>query len=454
MARRLIPVLILGLGALALADAARATESRNQAMQSRGWMIEDDTNIWMLPAEVLEYSNVLWAELPTEVGLHDYAGGHLAVGRTMLRVMAGDIPGLGPEAVLLGRVNTSTYRFTNVPEEDVEHTDATTGLPPDGRVHALWGLPFGDDRQAAIGLDYFRTTWADELHPSAAEGSPVPGRSHLDRASLLNLNAGLAAPLGPFERLSLGLRLGLPDFEGEREITNLGSTPFIRRESYRRDGGVGFGVAVRGILRNLLSRDSESFLFAQFESGALDGVSRHNTAEAQEPAVDSRKEMTQRSMTLGWSNNHHFSGRLLAVWAAAFEWSASRIDVEDVRFAETDEATLTESRKTTVALPLTVAAEGWLRSWWAARFSSSSTLWNQVTVEASREDLRNPARSVPENRDVRDSSAQAFSVGTTLRFGGFWIDGVVNRSLLYDGPYFLGGSSTGLMSVISVGYRF
>jgi hypothetical protein len=341
-----------------------------------------------------------------------------------------------------------------VPEENVENTHLTRGALPDGRIHALWGVPLGGKAQGAIGLDYYRSTWTDVLRPGPEEGSPTAGQSGLDRAGLLNLNAGLAVPLGPFERLSVGLRLGLPAFKGEREVTTLGPTPYIRKESYERDGGVGIGFTARGTLRDFLAKNTESFLYLQVENGGLDGVSKHNTADDQNPAVDSSKEMKQQAVTVGWSNNHYFSGGLLAVWSAALEWTSSRTDVDDAAFAATDEASVTESRLTTLSWPVTIAAEGWIRSWWAARFSSSSTLWNQVTFEASLQDRRTPARSIPENRDIRDTSLQMFSIGTTLKFGGLSIDGVVNRSLLYDGPYFLGGSNTGLMSEVSLGYKF
>ncbi len=440
-------IILAGLMVM-VCGGVQASVSRDSALQADGWRVMDSSNIAPLPGELANYNRAVYGELNSWSGADDFMGVHLPLGPGVLAIYGGDIPAWGPGAVLLGKAAVSTTMpiAGMVPAINVGHGDLFTAGAPDGRIVMMYGLGAPGALSYTLGLDYGQTVISEneQTNPSGTVFTTT------DKSSLIGISGGINIPLGIINPLSLGLRYSMPSFESSQVAKNLGI-----RNAYKSTAGSGFEINMRGRLADIAGEGSETFFFVGLGFGSLEGESSttaYTDPEQEDTLKDSTKKLGVTDMVFGISNCLKVGNASMILTSVGFETNSNTHDVKIMDW-ETSTGYTTSTSTSTMSFPVVLGLETQLFPWLAARFSSSSRIINRTTMEASLKDTEPEDKSA--DKIVTDTSSQSFAIGGTVTVTDrFFIEGVMNESWLFTGPYFIGGAAGGLFTNVSLVYRF
>jgi len=447
----------------ALCAPAFATESRNSALQAESWRILDDTNVKLFPADVVNFNKAVYGELTGPASTtDDYAGVHVPFGPGVLAIYGGDIPMTSGASALFGNLGTATPNFPEVPSAIVRNTAVATAGIPDGRFNAVWGMTLQSGLSLALGAEWFSQVKEDDkdINMSGTE------YSHSDSSSMLGIRGGISLPAGPFQPLTFGLRFGLPTFSSVTGTTWAGGEKAMY--TYESTGGTAIDFNVRGRVKELVAPGSESFFYLAYSTGTINGEgTTTKLQDSNKKDIKDTEKITKDEITVGMSTNHKVGDASLAIWALAFKYGTAGHEVENSIGESFDgylRTTKTSVLSNTIAVPVTLGFEMKIFNWLAGRVSSTSSIINRTTTTATvKADTTSPVVIIPDmkNKAVRvtDTSSQNVALGITLYAGEkLEIDGVISQTLLFNGPYFIGGpvagTGPGLFTQVSTTFRF
>lgn len=109
----------------------------------------------------------------------------------------------------------------------------------------------------------------------------------------------------------------------------------------------------------------------------------------------------------------------------------------------------TENETTTLFFPeYNLAVESKINSWLTGRFGANQS-YSHITNKMNYND-----DNIDDTEDTYYDKNYYMNLGLTFSFGNFCLDSVLEQELLFDGPNFIGGKANGLASEISVKYKF
>ncbi len=445
--------ILAGITAIMLCAPAFATESRNSAMGADYWRIGDDTNVTLFPSEVVNYSKVLYGELGGTSGSgDDYAGIHVPLGPGVFGFYAGALAAPDDANILFSGLPLNTTQFSGaefqyIPVQNVDNAALYTAGTPVGRVKALYGMTVGTSINLGVGIN-----WLNTVDHNYADTNPW-GTVYEDGSvcSQIGFEVGASVPFGIVDPLAFGVSIGLPSFDSWSR-TKMGS--YTDEMAYKSTGGSTIDVNVRARLKELIGKGTATYVFGRFAMGSLNGKS--SVTELKDsggnPLVD-KKDMKVGGWTFGVANNHRMGDNSLVVWSVAVNGDSSGMDVTTMDPATDKSATTFSVSSSTLSIPITLALETRLFSWLVARLSSASNVINSTTNECTIKGVNEDKR---DGKLVTDTSSQSFALGVTFNVTDkFDIDGTLAESLLFNGPYLVGGvANTGLLGQVSMIYRF
>ena len=109
----------------------------------------------------------------------------------------------------------------------------------------------------------------------------------------------------------------------------------------------------------------------------------------------------------------------------------------------------TENELTTLFFPeYNLAVESKINSWLTGRFGANQS-YSHITDKMNYNN-----DNIDDTEDTYYDKNYYMNLGLTFSFGNFCVDSVLEQELLFDGPNFIGGKANGLASEISVKYKF
>jgi hypothetical protein len=430
--------MLLVVALLLVGSSAFATEARDNALQSDGWMVMDDTNIAGLPTNVIGYKGAMYTELDWP-----NAGVILGVGPGVLGLWAGNLPlrgnavqvmsGMGTAAAAIGAKAVTPINPMAIAGVGPIAGGLTSTTPANGRLAAIYGLSLSGGMNVAGGLEYASD------NNGGASGNDAAGDSwgtFSDGASLINIVGGVSLGLAMFDPLEVGVRVSLPGFN-----TKYYNEPADVTQQYA-GGAMGIDLAVRGSVKDMIGENTTSLLYLSFGTVS---ASAKTTDDSLADETLEEQTISGMGVTLGLANNVRVGDGTLVVWGAGVDMMNMSDKVEDVA-ADLD-STASGGSLTVSAI---IAMETKILSWLTGRVSSTSAVINSQTQknEWSTDD------AVDETS--LDQPSQAVALGLSVAASDrVTIDMVLNQGWMYTGPFLIGGATAGPMfTSVSVVGRF
>jgi hypothetical protein len=428
--------MLLVVALLLVGSSAFATQSRDAALQSQGWMVMDDANIANLPTNVLGYKGTLIGELGTNPGTNDYATVIIALGPGVLGLSGGNIPLLGSASDLLGDVGNAAPLPIGAGSVAAAGPGANTGMlstaVPHGRLAAVYGLSLSGGMNVAGGVEYYATN-SGGMSGDDAAGDPWGSVS--DGASAINVVGGVSLAVAMLDPLEIGVRLGLPTAMGKQY-----NDPADVTQTFE-SSGLGIDVAARGAMKDLMGENTTSYALLALGMG---NVTAKSTNDALDPSTLDTQKLSEMMIMAGLATNVRVGEATTIIWGVSVMSLSNGNNFTDEVADQT-----TNYSSSMLVLPLTIAAETKILSWLTGRISSQSGV-----ISGSSEKADSDIDDAVDKTDV-DTGYENLSLGLTINVGEkTQIDGVLTQAFMFDGPYLIGGIGNGLMSQVSVVTRF
>lgn len=452
----------------------------------QNWMVEqDDSLVWLNPAEINTYAGFLWGEL-------GYANGSAVAPRvnnnlTMSNQWGGVSTGLGPvtAALFLGQQRTSLLslagdRFApagqiltipNTPRGNASFG----GLDPVGKFDLLAGvqlgtlglgmsLSFADDSQSA--------EVSSLTQPTIANGDYKYSYQRSVSDVLMNFGAKLT-DLGPLSSVDAVLTLGIHGLDNKYIDEVYQTNAFIRQHelALKLKGALGIQFQARGVM---MVGDRSSFII-YFGYGS-DDVSNEFTRTSDtnlngtlDPATDQyyriNQTLTASALQLGVAANTNIAQNMLLIVGASIisagqKVSESQTELFSARNGIVEEYTEESSAFT---MPVNVGFEYAATKAVVLRTGVSKNLFQSGTSKVTDPDYgawngtTYPLIGTVETKTTSDNAASGITVslgtGITLT-GNLKIDAVVRQQVLFSGTFLLSGVPETLFSQVSAIYRF
>ena len=443
-----------------LCAPAFATDSRNSALQAESWRILDDTNMNLFPADVVNFNKAVYGEMTNPASTaDDYAGVHVPFFSGVLAVYGGDIPMTSGASALFSGIGTATTNYPEVPSARVRNYDVATAGIPDGRFNAVWGMTLQSGISLALGAEWF----SQVRHEDKDVNTSGTVYSETDSSSMLGIRGGTSMTAGPFDPLTFGLRFGLPTFAS---MTGTTWGDGVKEDfKYESTGGTAIDFNLRGRVKELVAPGSDSYIYLAYSTGTINAEGTTTKLEdSTGKAIKDTEKIARDGLMVGFSTNHKVGDSSLAMWSLAFKLDNSSHVVENGSdfladgYLWTDKTSVTSK---TMSVPVTLGFEMKIFNWLAGRLSSTSSIINRTTTTATlKSTTTSPGVTITTQKNeavrVTDTSSQSVALGLTIYAGEkLEIDGVLGQKLLFNGPYFIGGSiGDGLFSKVSTTFRF
>jgi hypothetical protein len=427
--------MLLVVALLLVGSSAFATQSRDAALQSEGWMVLDDANIGMLPSTVLGYKGTLIGEVDNQS-----AGVIIALGPGVLGLYGGDFPLMGAASGLLSSVGVAAPDITNgilAPDTGVNPL-AATGIgvlanQPLGRVAAVYGMSLSGGMNVAGGVEYY------SINNGGSSGDDQGGNawgSASNGASVINIVGGVGLALAMLDPLEIGVRLGLPSsmvkvYRDPADVTTTSES-----------SGLGIDVNARGAIKDLLGENTTSYVLVSLGMGNLTAKATDDSAD---PSTSRTQKLGNMDIKVGLATNVRVGEATTIVWGVGVKSLSDSNNMTD----EVAEQTTNYTRNR-LQVPLTIAAETKIFNWLTGRISNTSGLIYATAAKADS-DIDDAV-----DKTDADGGYENLALGLTINVGEkTQIDGVLSQSLLYNGPFMIGGvANTGMFTGVSVVTRF
>jgi len=481
----------VAVATVVLSGALHATFARLGGMGiTQNWMVEqDDSLIWLNPAEINTYSGFLWGEL-------GQAGGSAVAPRvnnnlTLSSQWGGVSAGLGPvtAALFLGQQRTSLLSLAGdrfapggqiVAIPAIPAGTAFDVLDPVGKFDVLAGMPMGNlglGMSVSFADDGTSTESSNLTQPSLANGDLKYSYQRYSSDLLFNFGAKLVE-LGPLSSVDAVLTLGMHGVNNKYSDEMYFNNAFVSRNSYslKLTGSMGVQFQARGVM---MVGDASSFILyvgygsddASNEFSRKTDTDLDGTPEPEIPAPNTEyyyrinQTLTASSLRFGFAANTNVAKNMLLIMGGNIETGAlkvseSQTDLFSARNGIVEEFTREVSW---FNIPVNVGFEYAATKAVVLRTGVSKNLFQTQTTKETDPDYAAwngtsyPLVGTVETTTTADNAVSGVTVslgaGVTLT-GNLKIDAVVRQQVLFSGTFVVSGVPETLFSQLSAIYRF
>lgn len=413
-------------GLVAVAATANASVARWDGFGGIGAaFIADVQDIWTLPGAVVGYKNALYTELGGGSYSSDVWGGaHFELGPGVLAVWGNRPYSEGGTWQWFGGWHGGVPNYGGV------------GDQPNESVDIIYGFNLSDATALAVGVQ--RLSFGRQ-YKEKQTGTDYQEDSS---ANVLGLTLGWEQKdLGPIGLLEVGLQYSMVSGLDEYNDKLAGED-----DKYSISGS-DIDLRIGGDL------PGEEGRFGRFELGfTMDGATGKNEDAPSAPNFAEQK-WSGMGYNIGYGAGKSSDAGLGLVGIVL----AGRTDTQEG--TNEDGAGLNAKRTNGVyTLAAGFAGEGKVSSWLTVRGGLSVNVLHNVSRENSHDSgayVDNQSTTDYGNWfDAYGGQNGTASFGTSLTFGNLTIDGVLDQSLLWTGPYFVTGSSSGLNTEVSATWSY
>ncbi len=438
---------ILAVFAFVLSGMTFATDSAGLGVPV--WMtLDDDSVVFSYVGQLNSFKNLALLEL-TGPGF-GFGGATFDLSGNALGIYAGkDIVNSG----LYSDLNSFIFSLPGVLKSTASIGATSYNLnntvdTPDNQLLALYGLGL-EGMDIGIGLGY------------SASGLNIASKTTYEAkdeisGSQSQINALLGVSLKGDMPIDVALSLGLPSSTNKVVDQRWDGTENASKEDNEdkvEASGMDLGISARGVIggdliANLGFAMSSGKITANFKKdGNDDGDWEDQTTDTK---IEISGEKSLMGIDLGVAkllkvNNINIISGLTFNYSSSTEKGRILKDKLD----SANDTKGTEDSSTSINLGINVAAEAKLNDTWSARVGAQKGIFGTSSTTSKNLDTLTETTSSSDT-----TSNPVISMGASCVIGNLTIDGVINHALLFDGPYFIGGKTTGMASQISVKYSW
>lgn len=463
MRKLILSLMVVSLMVLPLAAESTRTNSMNLHADD----IVDIANTASFPQEILNYQNKVW--------YNALDGGSSLSKAALITELSSYTVGvvISEEASILNLSGTTDLSF--VTSADL--------LQPDKKVDLLFGGELG---AGALGIDLFYATNSDKSETDADNVQADPDTSNelvsRDNSSSymgMILGYGMEA-VGPLASLDVSMMIGIPGLESKYsdpplETAGVAATTSGQEELVKKDGGMDLGLNLLGVYE--LSSDSNLRIQVKYGKESLDLVGTEKVANGDLDYNDANEQVrTTRNysgstMGLRAALNKTVNDDELVVLAIGMERSASTTELstenttndrnsDGVYDFEKDNAPVDKTEGSTLSIPVVIAVEGTMKENISLRIGAKKSIMTLTsgTVTDDTYAYYDGAYKVA-STSVTETSAKTndsltLTLGAGVDFNNFTINADIAQDLLFNGPYFINGTSNTFAGALDVIYSF
>ena len=445
-------IAIAAVLAFLAAGSVFATETRVQGLGVQSWMIPDDSVVTLLPSQVNDYSNLSVLETgsgSTSIMINTF------IGKSVLSLISSSP--LNPQ--MYNDYTSHPLYSGSFPINSVTLPDAVTNIESAynsgwagvwnsqanlvniiNQTGAIYGFGAGD-MKTALGLLVGNNASSNKYLTG------IPPYQYAHSMTQVNLLGGVT--LAGKMPIDIGLNIGMP-FGGSSWQQNNNTNTIIQ---YKDASVIDFASSADLFAR--VGMDSWTFGAGAGYSNANTKVRKqsdaaltgHFTADNQ-AAVNFGSLSAKLGAADSLKMNDAFT--VIAGAEAMFESSGSKVINKNNL---TSVKTTYENGYVDLDIPLYAAAEIKLNDIVTARAGLNQSIWN---VHTYSEKITNNAGQVTTNgNESQTLNPQTnINIGITANIGGFKLDLLMDKDLIYSGPYFINGSGSDLSTKFAVSYEW
>jgi hypothetical protein len=388
-----------------------ATESRVMSMGGVQGFIDDNTDVFLYPGTIINYSGQVVSELRMKGVDNSYTVGlHLPKGSSVFGVYLNspignyfDIPNT------IGEGEFGSDLFGNVVLTNAMELIYGTQLN---------GYDFGTRFTYAADKD------TDEWIAQDNNGDDFKMEQN-EGTYLLGLGIGLSN-----ETIDFGMSFDLPGVSWEQKGDG------DKTEELWSGFGLGFD------LRNTMNHGETNIVtLIKFDVES----SKHTLDTGVDGVQEYETEYSDMDMGIAFGASYRLSeNNLVILGVEPFSMNTSKKTIEDNNDLNINGR---EISTRTINLPgIYAGVESQIKPWLTGRFGASQIYRSTTTITDPDEGS--------ETEETNNFKDYALSFGLGFHFGNFTIDGIVNEGLFFDGPNFISGSNEPISTRISLTYDF
>lgn len=495
-------LLILVLAIAFAVSPAFATFTRIAGLGVNNWMVaEDDNLIWLNPARVLDYSNILWI---------DWTGGTpaaviLAQNSTAIATGWGGIShSLGlfnvTGAVFLGRGYGGAVGQAG--NNDPAASDIATAIPgathtgvnmaaiaPIGKYDVLLArpFPFGD-----IGISVSRASdMTEDSNDASATGGPallgpVAAGTQISEEAFKSSDMGIAIgarkkDIGPLASLDAVLTLNFIKIENTDDLNQYVVTTApataerdLTDNKFENDNGLNMNLMLRGIIEkkkkkkivyfNYMKQDVSNQLTLKTDANQ-DG----DITDAGDTDVISKREQINSGMIIGAAINKDLSKKTMFILALNYASTKNTVNIETLNknnnagpIGKFEEYNM-ETKNTTI--PVNLALEHIISKIVTSRIGLAKNIVNKTTIETDDPDYVLNAGATgwtavfggkDTDTNIDDNvGAGTVTVGLNIKpMKNIEIDALVRQQIMFTGGWLLSGIPESLATQLTATLRY
>lgn len=484
-------IIVWSLCFMVMASGVYASWSRLAGLGVDNWMIEDDANIWLNPAQVNNYPDEVWGELgrAAESGGWPAAGGNIAIANQwggasaeirlfpgvislfVARPYTGRLANCGTEGPWSARTSAGADDLTKIPSAfgtTVSGAPASVNLQaltPENKIDLFYALGLGG---AKLGLwlnqakDSDKDDYAFESKPTKNpnDGTMVNERKSGER----NFTAGgILENLGPVDKVELAAGLGFPSVKNTYDEDWWSGAPndkyyTIDRE-LKTDGAFNLNITARGIFS--LTKKTNLIGLARYRSNNYSNkctIKEDSDADADlEVDGEIARDQKRHRLDAGVALNSKVIKKTLVIAAIPFNYiktSYEGTEKDNLTGATAEEHTRKES---ITSIPLNVAFEYEPFKSLAVRMGLSKPIYEKTKTEITDPDWVGGALNNLTTRtnlfDPQTPTAVSLGAGVKVT-DALTLDAVIQQDVIFTGTYIISGIPESLAAQITVTYRF
>ncbi len=398
--KKVILILLLSLFVII---SVFATQSRMSGLGNPYGLIQDDTDVFMFPAAIFNYSGVVVGELNQTAASTQWS-------------MSANIPILEYKLGIYLNHDTEineNFWYYQPPEDTIYDMDITKSVEFNFGFMDKFAVGFGTSS------DFNSATKYSLYNGSTLNIDPV--------ANFCSFFGGYSA-----NDLDIGLRFemaNVTDVEGESYEVNDEELNYFElsytslsldgRKFYRPESNIELAVKVGFAMKDM-----------KVDYKNLDNFDK------------SKKELTGIIFDLGFSMQYKANNKNNLIFGVTpIIYNPTTNKLTEYNDTDSDSVKRTVEFNTLYFPEYNLAVESEIASWLTGRFGANQT-YAHIMFKSNGTKYEYYEKEYYMN------------LGLTFNFGKFSIDSILEQELLFDGPNFLGGKSNGLASEISVKYKF
>ncbi len=463
-----------------LGTSVYATDTRLKGLGINNWMIEEDDNlIWLNPARVNDYSNLVWGELGVAAAEDMDGNPEVNSNLTIDKQWGGVSYGLklGKQSViaafvgrpdttknlgLIGDVGESIGGEVIIPGGGFGNT-----LTPVNKFDIFYGLGISDKLKLGLMLNYASDSDTNEF---SVTDNPNPFSWKTERKSSDTniVIGGYVNDVGPISQLDASLTLSMPSVNNKYTGSNLLASNSSDDRELKTDGALGLSLNVRGIVG--LNDAMKLIPFINYASFKVDNeyTDRRDTTgdNTLNTNYEQNREQQENDLTLGVALNSKINDKTLIITAVSLKrtkkitnakTTIKLLGEEGIRYEYNSETTTTD-------IPLNIAVERVLSKTFTARLGVLKSIYKTKKIKEDDPTYGGwdgTAYPLLNTTTVESSKDQADDDGTEISLGmganitdTFKLDAVVRQQVLFSGTYIVSGVPETLFGQLTATYMF